>query len=80
MIDNVYSILSGVNVCLNRQRACENARANFVYCTYEEIDNMNVEDLRIYAKNFRNGWQDLIIHEEEGMGTVCVNDRSVQLF
>ena len=45
MIDNVYSGLIGVDVCLNRQRACENARANFVYCTDEEIDNMNVEDL-----------------------------------
>ena len=45
MIDNVYSGLGGVDVCLNRQRAHENARANFVYCTDEEINNMNVEDL-----------------------------------
>ena len=73
IIDNVHSGLGGVNVCLNRQRARENVRANFVYCTDEEIDNMSVEDVRIYAKNCRNGWQDLIIHEEEGTGTVCVN-------
>ena len=77
MIDNVYSGLGGVDVCLNRQRARENSRANFVYCTDEEIDNMNVEDLRIYAKNCHNGFQDLILHEEEGTGTVCVNDLRV---
>ena len=80
MIDNVHNRLGGVDVCLNRQRARENARANFVYCTYKEIDNMNVEDLRIYAKNCRNCFQDLILHEEEGMGMVCVNDLRVQLF
>ena len=51
MIDNVHSELSRVDLCLNRQRARENAHANFVYCTDEEIDNMNVEYLRIYAKN-----------------------------
>ena len=45
MIDNVYSGLGGVDVCINRQIARENAHANFVYCTVEEIDNMNVEDL-----------------------------------
>ena len=45
-----------------------------MYCTDEEIDNMNVEDLRTYAINCRNGLQDLIFHEEEGTGTVCVSD------
>ena len=50
MIDNVHTKLGGVNLCLNQQRAHENARANFVYYTDEEIDNMNVEDLRIYEK------------------------------
>ena len=45
MIDNVYRGLGGVDVCLNRQRARENASANFVYCIDEEIGNMNVEDL-----------------------------------
>ena len=51
-----------------------------MYCTDEEIENMNVEDLRIYAKIFCNGFQDLILHEEEGTGTVCVNDLRIQLF
>jgi len=74
MIDNVYSGLGGVDVCLNRKKTRENACANFVYCTDEEIDNMNVEDLRIYAKNCRNGLQELIFHEEEGTGMVCVSD------
>ena len=74
------SRLGGFYVCLNRQRARENACANFVYCLDEKIDNMNVEDLRIYEKNCHNGWQDLILHEEEGTGTVCVNDLRVQLF
>ena len=64
MIDNVYNGLGGVDVCLNRKRARENAHANFLYCTDEEIDNMNVEDLQIYAKNCRNGFQDLILHEK----------------
>jgi len=77
MIDNVHSGLSGVDLCLNRQRARENARANFVYHTDEEIYNMNVEDLRTYAINCRNGLQDLIFHEEEGTGTVCVSDLRV---
>ena len=49
----------------------------FLYCTDEEIDNMNVEDLRTYAKNCRNGLQDLIFHEEEGIRTVCVSDLRV---
>ena len=80
IIENVHSGLGGVDVCLNRQRAHENAHANFVYCTDEEIDNMSVEDLKIYAKNCRNGWQDLILHEEEGTGMVYVNDLRVQLF
>ena len=73
IIDNVQSGLGGVDVCLNQQRAHENARTNFVYYTDEEIDNMSVEDLKTYAKDCRNGWQDLIVHEEEGMGTVCLN-------
>ena len=77
MIVNVYSGLGRVDVCLNRQRARENARSNFVYCIDEEIDNMNVEDLQIYAKNCRNGLQDLILHEEEGTRMVCVNDLRV---
>ena len=77
MIDNVQSRLSGVDLCLNQQRAHENARANFVYCTDEEIYNMNVEDLRTYAINCRNSLQDLIFHEEEGTGTVCVSDLRV---
>ena len=50
IIDNVHSGLGGVDVCLNRQRAREDACANFVYCTDEDINNMNVDDLRIYAK------------------------------
>ena len=35
IIDNVYSGLGGVDVYLNRQRAHENARTNFVYYTDE---------------------------------------------
>ena len=73
IIDNVRSGLSGVYVCLNRQKARKNAGANFVYYTDEEIDNMSVEDMKTYAKNRHNGWHDLILHEEEGMGTICVN-------
>ena len=77
MIDNVHSILGGVYLCLNLKRARENACANFVYRTNEELYNMNVEDLRTYAINCRNGLQDLIFHEEEGTGTVCVSDLRV---
>ena len=74
MIENVHSGLSGVNIGLNRLRAREHAHANFFYHTDEEIYNMNVEDLRTYAINCRNGLQDLIFREEEGTGTVCVSD------
>ena len=73
IINNVHSGLGGVDVWLNRQRARENASANFVYYINEEIYNMSVEDLKTYANNSHNGWHDLIVHEEEGMGTVCVN-------
>ena len=73
IIDNVQSGLGGVDVCLNRQREQNNARVNFVYHTDDEIDNMSIEELRTYAKHFRNGWQDLIIHEKEGMRSVFVN-------
>ena len=34
---------------------------------------MSIEKLRTYPNHCRNGWQDLIIHEEQGMGSVCVN-------
>lgn len=34
---------------------------------------MNIEDPKAYAKAFRNGWQDLIVHEEVGVESVCVN-------
>ena len=37
MIKNVHRGLSGVNIGLNRLRAREHARANFVYHTDEEI-------------------------------------------
>ena len=44
-----------------------------MYYTDEESDNMSVEDLKTYENNCHNGWHDLIVHEEEGMGMVCVN-------
>ena len=34
---------------------------------------MNIEQLKAYAKGFHNGWQDLIVHEKRGVGSVCVN-------
>ena len=34
---------------------------------------MNIEELKAYAKVFRNGWQDLIVHQEESVGSVFVN-------
>ena len=73
IIDNVQTRLGGIDIGLNRQRAREDAHDNFVYSTDNEIDNMSIEELRTYAKNYHNGWQDLIIHEEEGMRSVCVN-------
>ena len=44
-----------------------------MYYTDEEIESMSVEDLKTYANNCCNGLQDLIVHEQEGMGMVCVN-------
>ena len=73
IIENVQSELDGIDVCRNRQRACENAHDNFLFYTNEEIDNMSVEDLKTYAKNYRNDWKDLIVYDQEAMGTVCVN-------
>ena len=54
IIDNVHSGLGGVNIFLNRQRAHENAHADFVYYTDKDIDNISVEDLKTYENNFRN--------------------------
>jgi hypothetical protein len=38
----------------------------------DEIDCMSLEEVRAYAKFCRNGWQDLIGHEKEGIGSICV--------
>ena len=34
---------------------------------------MNTEELKVYAKACHNGLKDLIVHEVEGVGSVCVN-------
>lgn len=34
---------------------------------------MNIEELNVYAKASRNGWKDIIFHEEEGVESVCIN-------
>ena len=34
---------------------------------------MNIEELKAYAKACRNGWKYRIVHEEMGVGSVCVN-------
>ena len=73
IIDNIQSALTEIDIGLNRQRARANAGANFVYKTDEEIDNMYTEDIKEYARACRNGWQELIVNEEEGVGLVCVN-------
>jgi len=65
--------LTRIDIGLNRQRARADAHANYVYKIDEEIDNMNTEELKAYAKACRNGWKDLIVHEGEGVGSVCVN-------
>ena len=44
-----------------------------MYYTDEHTDNISVESLKTYANNCRNGWKDLIVHEQEGIGMVCVN-------
>ena len=56
IIDNGHSGLGGVDVFVNRQRACNNAHATIVYYIDEEIDNISVEYLKTYANNCCNGW------------------------
>ena len=73
IIDNVQTGLGGIDIDMNRQREQPNAHANSVYNTNEEIKKMNIQELRTYAKYFHNGWQDLLLHEEGGVGWVCVN-------
>ena len=41
--------MAGIDVSLNQQRARANACANFVYKSYVEIDNMNIEDVKAYT-------------------------------
>ena len=73
IIDSVQTGLGGIDIGLNQQRACDNSCANFLYNIDEEIENMNIEELRTYANHCCKGWQDLILHEENGVGLVCVN-------
>ena len=69
--DNLKKTLVGIDVSLNRQRAQYNAHDKFVNKKDEEIDSMILENLRAYAKTCRDGWKDLINHEDEGIGLVC---------
>jgi len=73
IINNVQTGLGRIDIGLNRKRARDNVHSNFVYNKDEEIENMNIEELRAYAKHCCNGWQDVILHGEEGVGSVCVN-------
>jgi hypothetical protein len=66
------SIFYGVDVGLNRQRAKANSRAIFVYKTDAELDTMSVEDLKEYAKFFRDGWKEVIQNDEPNNRLVCV--------
>lgn len=40
---------------------------------------MNIEDLPSYPNLYHDGWQELIGHEEEGMGSMCVT-KLVEIF
>lgn len=55
IIDNIQTALTGIDVVLNQQREGKGARANFVYKLDEEIDNMDIEEVKSYAKGFRDG-------------------------
>jgi hypothetical protein len=66
------SIFYGVDVGLNRQRAEANSRAIFVYKIDAELDTMSVEDLKKYAKKFRDGWKEVIQNDEPINKLVCV--------
>ena len=71
IIDKIHSALTRIDIDLNRQRAWAKVHANFVYKKNEDIGNMNIEELKAYAKGCHNGWQDLIVHEEDGVWLVC---------
>ena len=70
--DNLNSAFYGIDVHLNRRRERSNVLDSFVYKTYDEIYSMSIEELRSYAKVFRNGWKYLIVYEEGGIGLVYV--------
>ena len=38
---------------------------------------MNIEELKSYVNGCRNGWKDLTVHEEEGIGSTCVNGQGI---
>ena len=71
--DNLHFALVGVDVGMNRHRACACSRACFSYKTDIEVDSMSDEDVKAYENNFRDGWFELLHHEGEGRGEVCEN-------
>lgn len=73
ILNNIQDALTGIGVGLNWKRAWVDASANFLFKSNVEKDNMNIEEVSVYAKACHDRSQDLICHKEEGMALVCVN-------
>ena len=68
---NLPSSLVGVDVGMNRHKACASSHACFSYKIDNEVDAMTNEDAKAYAKHCQYGWFELLHHKEGGRGEVC---------
>jgi len=70
--ESLHSTLVGGDVGMNRHKAHVDSSAHFDYRTNVKVDFMTLEEVRHYAKICRDGWNNLLGHEGEGRGEVCM--------
>jgi len=64
-------VFVGVDFRLNQHKARSKAHAIFFDKSDVEVDEMNLEDIQVYAKAFHDGLNDLIGYKGYGTGSVC---------
>ena len=70
--EGLTSTFVGVDVGLIQERAIANIRKKIVYKTNDELDRMDIEYLKAYAKVCRDIASDSISHDTSSIGEVCV--------
>ena len=70
--EGLTSAFVGVDVGLSREKAHATIRQNFVYKIDDELDCMDIEDLKAYAKLCHNIASDRISNDTSSIGEICV--------